>query len=235
MRTLAGLPIMIPLLALLSACGNVPVFEAERKVSPGLEADSPESRRGVHADLIRGMVASKQYYAAIAHLEAHVADSGSTPELKLLEAEARRNLDQIERAQDLYRALLKEPPYVADAYYGLGLISARTNLATSTWQLQQAVDRRPANADMRNDLGYALMLSKRYSEALTQLATAVELDAGDGSAKARNNLVLLMMVTGDEPAVRRLAAESEMSEQMLQKLRSQAQAISRQAARKSRG
>lgn len=215
---------------MVTGCAGSAVLQAEKNVEQAIPSDTPENRRSVHADLIRGMIEGKQYYAAIAHIEAQVASTGTTPQLRLFEAEARRKLGQDAQAQQIYRELLKEPEYVAQAYYGLGLISASSDLAVSTWQLQQAVNRRPADADMRNDLGYVLMLSQRYQEALTELATAVELEAGSGSAKARNNLIVLMMVTGDERAVRRLAAESAMSESSLKKLRQQAQSISRSSA-----
>lgn len=204
--------------------------QLDQIVEAELPSDTPETRKLVHTDLIRRMIGSQQYYAALAHIQAQMTQSGTAPELRLLEAEVRRKLGQSAQAQEIYRELLKNRTYTADAYYGLGLISAKSNLGTAIWQLQQAVQRRPADADMRNDLGYALMLSRRYPEALTELATAVELEAASGSAKARNNLILLMLVTGDEPAVRRLVQETGMSADTLAGLRRQAQALSRPAA-----
>lgn len=215
---------------LLASCASETRRSMDRVVEDELPSDTPENRRQVHTDLIRGMLDSEQYYAAIAHIQAQVQQNGSTPQLRLFEAEARRSLGQTAQAQEIYRELLKIRDYVPDAYYGLGLISAKTDLRTAIWQLQQAVRLRPANSDMRNDLGYALMLSKRYPEALNELATAVELEAGSGSAKARNNLLLLMLVTGDEPAVRRLVNESGMSQDALAGMRRRAQNLMSPAA-----
>lgn len=217
------------LAAALGGCATETRRNLDRTVDQEIPSETPESRRQVHVDLIRGMIDNGQYYAAVAHIQAQVRESGATPQLKLFEAEARRNLKQNAEAQALYRELLKNPNYAADAYYGLGLISAQTDLRTSTWQLQQAASRRPADADIRNDLGYALMLARRYPEALAELATAVELEAGSGSAKARNNLMLLMMVTGDEARVQRLVAESAMPPETLDGLRRKAQTLSRPA------
>lgn len=212
--------------ALLSGCVAV---KAQQRVLADTEAeidsaDSPVKREGIHTDLIRGMLAQDQYYAALAHIQAQGREAGMTPELQLLEAEARRKLGQTTQAQALYQALLKSM-YIAEAYHGLGLISASSNLPVAITQLQQAVQRRPTNALMRNDLGYALIMARRYSEALPELATAVELEAGSGDNRARNNLVLLMLAKGDEPAAQRLALESGMNEKTLTGLRQQAQGL----------
>lgn len=211
--------------AVSAGCASGQRRQMQQIVDSEVRTETPESRRELHADLIRGMLDSGQFYAAIAHIQAQAQENGSTPQLRLFEAEARRQLGQNAEAQAIYRELLKTRDYQADAYYGLGLISARTDLRTSVWQLQQAVQRRPANADMRNDLGYALILARRYPEALNELATAVELEGGRVDSKARNNLVLLMLVTGDEPAVNRLVRETGMSPETLSGLRRRAQSL----------
>ncbi|MGH8518468.1 MAG: tetratricopeptide repeat protein, partial [Panacagrimonas sp.] len=147
---------------LATGCATATRRQMDRTVEEGVRSDTPESRREVHAELIRGMIDSGQYYAAIAHVQAQTQQGGPTLQLQLFEAEARRRLGQTSEAQAIYRELLKSREYQAEAYYGLGLISAKTDLKTGVWQLQQAVQRRPADPDMRNDLGYALILSRRY-------------------------------------------------------------------------
>ena len=211
--------------AMASGCATSTRRQMDRVVDEGVRTDTPESRREIHAELIRGMIDSGQYYAAIAHVQAQVQQGGTTPQLQLFEAEARRRLGQTTEAQAIYRELLKSREYQAEAYYGLGLISAKTDLKTGVWQLQQAVQRRPADPDMRNDLGYALMLSRRYPEAMNELSTAVELEAGRTDSKARNNLVLLMLVTGDEPSVQRVVRETGMSPETLSGLRQRARSL----------
>ncbi|MGQ0502710.1 MAG: tetratricopeptide repeat protein [Panacagrimonas sp.] len=222
----AGSLVCVLLAATLSGCVAV---KAQQRVLADTEreidsVDNPAKREGIHTDLIRGMLAQGQYYAALAHIQAQAREAGVTPELQLLEAEARRKLGQAAEAQALYKALLQSM-YIAEAYHGLGLISASSNLPVAITQLQQAVQRRPTNAVMRNDLGYALIMARRYPEALPELATAVELEAGTGDNRARNNLVLLMLVKGDEPAAQKLALESGMNEKTLAGLRQQAQGL----------
>lgn len=211
----------------VSACA---VSNARRAAEQVIEeGDSADASPAVHADLIRRMLDQDQNYAALAHTQARVRLSGSSPEFSLLEAEARRKLGQTEEAKAVYRQLLKGP-YVAEAYHGLGLISAATDLKTAVWQLQQSVQRRPADARIRNDLGYALMVAGRYREALPELATAVELEAPSGSDKARNNLVLLMLLTGDEASARQVVQQSGMTPETLAGLRRQAQSLARKPA-----
>lgn len=215
---------------LLGGCASDAQNRVTRQVEGEIAMSDPKGQQKIiHTDLIRNMLDQGQYYAAIAHIQASEREGGVTPELQLLEATARRNLGQAAQAQDLYRQLLKSP-FIAEAYHGLGLISARTDLNTSVWQLRQAVQRKPTDAQMRNDLGYALMMAGRYDEALPELATAVELEAGSGSDKARNNLVLLMLVTGDEASVQRLVQQSGMTDATLAGLRRQAQSLARKPA-----
>lgn len=221
-------------LAVLLATGCV--TESRRAVDQAVGAeiptDTPASQRQVHVDLIRKMLDQEQYYAALAHIQGQVRESGGNDELRLLEADARRKLGQRVEAQAIYRELLKTR-YAAEAYHGLGLTNVKADLRVAVWQLQQAVQRRPTNAQMRNDLGYALMMAGRHAEALPELATAVELESGSGSAKARTNLILLMLVTGDEAAVRRLVQQSGMSDADLAGLRRQAQSLVRRPAPKA--
>lgn len=217
------------LMLLAGGCVSESIRQIDRTVAEELPADDPATQRKIHTDLIRQMIAQEQFYAALAHIEAQARASGSTAELRVLEAETRRKLKQPEQAQAIYRELLRSS-YVAEAYHGLGLISAATDLKTAVWQLQEAVKRQPANAEMRNDLGYALMVAGRHQEALPELATAVELEAGSGSGKARNNLILLMLVTGDEAAVKRLVQQAGMSDAALAGLRRQAQSVARKPA-----
>lgn len=211
-------------LLLASACVSESRRQLDATVAPEIATDTPERQRQVHVDLIRRMLEQNQYYAALAHVQAQARETGGSEELRLLEAEARRKLGQRDAAMAIYRDLLRTR-YVAEAYHGLGLSNVQAQLPTAIWQLQQAVQRRPASAEMRNDLGYALMIAGRYSEALPELATAVELEAGAGGDRARNNLVLLMLVSGDDAGAQRVVRQSGMTDETLAGLRRQAQSI----------
>lgn len=198
---------------------------AKREDEPLAIADEDNSA-AVYTDLIRTMIAQEQYYAALAHIQQQQRSSNSA-ELRLLEAEAQRHLGRTVEADKLYRQLLRGE-YAARAYRGLGLLHAPTNLAAAIQFLREAVQREPTSAEMRNDLGYALMSAGRYREALPEIATAVELDRNSG--KARNNLILLLLLTHDEAGVKRVAEAGDVSAQTLSRLRKQAQDLSTRIA-----
>ncbi len=217
----AGLAIMA--LLVLSACAS-PTRKVERVIDgeAPLPAADPAQDRRVHLDLIRRMLSQNQNYAALAHIQAQQR-AGGGDELRLLEADARRKLGQRPAAQQLYRGLLKTP-YAAQAYHGLGLLAASSkDSAQALLNLRYAVHLAPTDVEMRNDLGYALMLNRRYPEALPEMATAVELEPGN--PKSRNNLLMLMILMRDEPAVRRIVRESNVDAATLASLRKQAQTL----------
>jgi len=178
----------------------------------------------VHTDLIRGMLAKKQYYAALAHIEDEKRTSGSTRELKLLEADARRKLGQGLQAEKIYKELLGTE-YDGDAEHGLGLIYASRDLNSAVQHLRLAVQRRPTEGTFRNDLGYALMVSGRYKEALPEFATAVELD--QNNQLSRNNLITLLLITKDETRAKQVARDSGVSDDELAGLRRKAQSLTK--------
>jgi Flp pilus assembly protein TadD len=201
---------------LLSACALPhPVIRDEPPA-----AVTPD--REVYTDLIRGMLQQGQFYAALAHIQEQQVKQGGSDELTYLEAEARRKLGQPAAAEALYQSLLRSD-YAGQAEHGLGLLYADRDLGAAVQHLRTAVQRRPTDIDARNDLGYALMMSGRYSEALPELATAVELDRG--SDKARNNLIVLLILSGDEAGVRRVVADAQVPAATLARLRQQAQSL----------
>lgn len=187
-----------------------------------LAAASSATDRALYSDLIRGMMEQGNYYAALAHIQEQQRQQGNTPQLRYLEAEARRQLGQHEAAESLYRGLLRTP-MAGQAYHGLGLLYAPGDLGRAIEFLQEGVKKRPTDAQLRNDLGYALTRAGRYGPALAELATAVELDPG--SVKARNNLVVLLMLSGDEAGVKRIVRETGMTADALARLRKQADSL----------
>lgn len=221
--------------AALALCGLVAACagpnRVERSIDRGeLPEPSPQSDQQVHADLIRRMLDQGQYYAALAHIQAQsrAGGGGNGEQLRLLEAEARRKLGQTVQAQQLYQGLLNTG-YSGQAYHGIGLLLVKSDLPQALGYLRRAVQLRPTDVEMRNDLGYAFMLGRRYPEALPELATAVELDPA--SDRSRNNLVILMILMRDEAAVQRIARESGIDANTLAGLRKQAQSMAAQASR----
>lgn len=206
------------LLGLMACAGPTRVGSSED--SPVRERSSGDDS-AVHIDLIRTMLAKQQYYAALAHIEDQQR-LGQTRELKLLEAETRRKLGQGPQAEKLYKDLLRTQ-YDADAEHGLGLLYATRDLNGAVQHLRLAVQRRPTDVVFRNDLGYALMVSGRYKEALPELATAVELD--QNSRLSRNNLITLLLVTKDEARAKQVARDSNVSDEEMAGLRRKAQSL----------
>lgn len=177
---------------------------------------------GVYTDLIRGMLAKQQYYAALAHIQEQRNQTGDTDELRLLEGEALRRLGRNAEAEGRYRSLVNGR-YGAEARHGLGLIYAATDLPRAIEFFAGAAQQAPTDPQIRNDYGYALMQAGRYDVALTQIATAVELQPDD--VRGRNNLIILLLATGDEARARQVAASGGVDEQAFASLRRQAQTL----------
>lgn len=189
--------------------------------------DQDKASRAVYADVIQGLINQEQYYAALAHIQQQQRQQGNSDQLRFLEAEARRQLGQAAESEKLYKQLLRSR-YAAQSYRGLGLLYAPRDLNIAVQHLREAVQREPTSAGMRNDLGYALMSGGRYREALTEIATAVELEPG--LDKARNNLIVLLILSRDEAGVKRVAAAGSVSDKNLANLRRQAQNLSSRMA-----
>jgi Flp pilus assembly protein TadD len=209
-----------------AACSHGP-----RRPEPPPEAvdkESPAAKdQAVRMDLIREVINKGQYYAALAHIEEQKAGYGDSPELRLLEADTRRNLGQKTQAEALYRSLLAGPQ-AGQAYHGLGLLyAAGGDREGAILSLRSAARRLPTDVEIRNDLGYALMEAGRYTEAMPELSTAAEL--APNQLKSRNNLIILMVLMGNEPAASRLAQQIGAGPDQMRRLRDEAQDIRRRA------
>lgn len=211
-----GSRVLLVIAALMSVMLAGCASNRDRADSPaGLEATD----ESVHVDLIRKMLDQQQYYAALAHIQQQQRLSGNSDQLRYLEAEAHRQLGQTAAAEALYRGLLNGK-LAGDAYHGLGLLYAGRNLNTSVQYLREATRRNPTDAGARNDLGYALLRAGRYSEAMPELSTAVELEPTND--QPRNNLLLLLMLTGDEAGVKRVVNEAGITPDVVARMRSDA-------------
>lgn len=206
---------MLLCVSVLAACAGM---NSERQPSA---AETATSDRAVYTDLIKRMIDSGQYYAALAHIQQQQR-AGNNDQLRYLEAETRRHLGQQTAAETLYRGLLSGTQS-AGAYHGLGLLYASRSMGTAIAYLREAVKRQPTDADSRNDLGYALLQAGRYSEALPELATAVEL--APNNDQPRNNLLLLMFLRRDEKSAQKIISDGAVPADTVSRLRAQAQAM----------
>ncbi|MEK6806890.1 MAG: hypothetical protein AABY95_09625 [Pseudomonadota bacterium] len=189
---------------------------------PPVTGEPQWDQQKIHLDLVRGMMAQGQYYAALAHIQEQRNRGYKANDLRLLEAEAQRKLKRYPEAERTYRLLLTTS-LAAEAYHGLGLLYAGRDLGQSLANLRRAVQMRPAAAAMRNDFGYALMLAGRYNEALPELATASEL--APEQMQNANNLIMLLVLMNNEAGVKRVAAEAGVRNDRLAELRVQAQSL----------
>ena len=195
----------------------------------GSEQDALRQQdQALHSELIHGMLERRQYYAAVAHVEAQRLQGGDSAELRWLEAEARRRLGQYAEAQAGFRSLLRTA-YGARAEHGLGLIAAAENRQRDARDhLAEAVRRAPTVAEFRNDLGFAELQLGRFDAALTAFATGAELSPGD--TRIRSNLVLLLLTSGDLNRARDMARDMAMPDATFDRLRQQADTLRRQLA-----
>lgn len=213
---------LVPLLAVLlglTACGGLRTLD--NPIGSGKSA-AANSEAALYLDAVRSLMAQGQFYAALAHIQEDRRAHGDSPELRLLEADARRNLGQTRDAEALYRGLLTGSQ-AGSAKHGMGRLYASRDLPTAIRYLREASLLRPTDVDVRNDLGYALMQAGRYNEAKPELATAAELAPNE--AKARNNLIILLILMRDEAAVRRVADKAGVDASALARLRTQAQSL----------
>lgn len=226
------LPALVLLVMLLGACtrqvvrGPPPADDYQPAVA------DPAKIGEIRDDVIRGLLDKGQYYAALAHIEEQKQGAPNSPQLIYLEAETRRHLGQISAADLLYRRLMGGP-LEGKAWHGIGLMTARNDLVSAIQALRSASAKLPTDVEIRNDLGYALMEAGRYTEALPELSTAAEL--APAQLKSRNNLIILMLLTGNQEAAEQMSKQAGTTPEAMKRLRVDAQHIrSQQLARGGR-
>lgn len=183
------------------------------------EARGPDENRRLHADLVRQMIDDGKLYAALAHLDAQEQNFGITQESRLMRADVLRKTGQTVEAESIYRELV-ETAYDGYAQHGLGLIYVQENLDLGTEYLRRAVRRRPTDARMHNDLGFALLRQGHLEQARVHLGTAYELS--NRAELLRNNYVMVLLASGDRREAMKLARENDMDARTLQDLQRRA-------------
>lgn len=219
-------PLLGTLAALcLSACASIPNSAEEAALR-----ERPDQPR-MHAELISSMLAQGRNYAAMAHIE-ELEREGRTDkdQLRLLRASAQYQLEELEAAENNYR-MLTETDYAGQAWHGLGLIAAQRNLREAATYFNRAVSARPTDPQIRNDLGYTLMLAGRLAEARHHLATATELVTDD--AQSQNNLVLSFLLEAQQDRARKLARSFRISDADFRQLEAESRVIQRLMAQRA--
>lgn len=164
-------------------------------------------------------------YAALAQLDAMAAQGVRLPQVDLARADALRRIDRLAQAETLYRGLT-DGCLQGRAWHGLGLLQAqRGQGADSLVSLTRARDLQPTDAKVRNDLGYALFLAKRFDDARFEYLTVLELVPGE--PRAARNLVLLTLSEGRRDKARELATSLALDAPTFERLAAQADAMPR--------
>ena len=193
---------------------------SERPLACGPEL---EGRAAMHFDLIKQMADQGRDRAALAHLDALSSIQITVPvEAKLLRAHAHRRLGESDKARKLYREIADEC-MPGQGMRGLALLATqRGDMAEAVARFRKAIDHRPVDARIRNDLGYAYLLQGKLDQAREELETARELGGGE---KAVSNLIVLLLHQGDYDKARSIASEFGIDEQKWRSLGREARQI----------
>lgn len=172
--------------------------------------------------LIREAQREGRYFASLAYLDAYRQNFGDSPQVAVMRADALRMTGQIAQSESAYRALTGTDQAAA-AWHGLGLLAGgRGDFDQAADYLARATRLRPTDANMLNDLGYALLRAGDPRGAHLPLGQAAEL--APANAKVLGNLALLLLVEGDYAGARQVmdrAALSPRARQRVQELASQ--------------
>lgn len=143
--------------------------------------------------VIRQMLVAGKPHAAIAYLDAARVEA---PQADLLRADGLRHTGRADEAGRLYRKLLGSC-VAGYAYQGLGLSASQAGRKQeAVAHLQAASAALPVDASVRNDYGYALMMTGENDTALHEFLTAIEL--APNQRRAAHNLLLLLSRSGDD-------------------------------------
>lgn len=170
--------------------------QAQQQMEKAEQLTQVDSQQ-TYLNLITQMQQANQWYASLAHTEAFERQFGTSPQLRLLRADAQRNTAQFPQAQASYQGLVNDPntQVAARARRGLGLLLAsQGQLSAAVTQLEQARVLNPIDADVLSDLAYAQMLQGDLPQAQLPIMQAAQL--APNNARVQLNLALFWMASG---------------------------------------
>lgn len=216
-----ALVLTVAVLLLVSGCDRLRARQAAfRTQTPPPAAETTPDEADLHLKLVEQMIDKQLYHAALAHLQALEARQKLSPHALYLRGDALRRLGRTDEATAVYKQLLRTSS-AGLAYHGLGLIAANSgSMLDAVKDFKTAVELRPVDARLRNDLGYALLLAGDPGEAHFQLVTAQEL--GGDETRTRMNLLLLLFIEGDVQAAERFAEQYQIDPEAVERLRARA-------------
>lgn len=164
-------------------------------------------------EMIGKIVQENRPYAALAFLDASRLTS---PKAQLLRAGSLRQIGKLDEAGDLYRKLT-DSCVSGYAHQGLGLIhNQRGQNQAAAESLAMAARLIPIDSTIRADYGYALALLGQHDAAMNEYRTAIELNTRN--QRAINNMLLLLLQTGQQEKALQLAQSFGMTAADLEKL-----------------
>lgn len=195
-------------MALLNGCSSLKqgVGEAASRQNsanrPELCKDDISPADNVALTGIAQAIREDKAHAALAQLDALKLQ---TPRARLLRADASRKVGRSNDARSLYQALLGSCVR-GQAHHGMGLLLAGLHEdADSLKHLQLARELMPTEAQVRNDLGYALLLRRDLVGARYEFMTAMEL--APDFTKPKHNLYMIAALQNDEGLRQSLAKQ----------------------------
>lgn len=147
--------------------------EPEFRAALALRPDSDQ----VHLGLGQCLIAQKQYRPGAAELQSFLNSHPADAKIRVERAAALVDLGDLDEAgAELDRAGTQGPESVDALELRARIDFAKRQFASAVPPLQQAVSREPQNANLRALLGHALLQSKKYPEAVSQLLAANHID-----------------------------------------------------------
>jgi Flp pilus assembly protein TadD len=194
--------------------------EPQAHPAAGLCGGDAGATKNTRLATVEQMISDGKHYAALAELDAIGA---STQKSTWLRAEALRRIGHVSEAMTLYETLLGSC-LEGRAQHGLGLSAAQQGERKRAIDaLTRARQLLPTDPRVRNDLGYALLLDRRWDAAQFEFLTVMDLAPQD--ALASRNLVLLAFVQGKTELARSLADRFKLDEALIGRLALQAASL----------
>lgn len=199
---------------MLGACAGrspAPVTSDLSEFNPRISCSAdvdPEHR--VELEMVDTLMARERNYAALAQLQGWMqSNQGYWHRYGQLLAKT----GDLERADRVFTSLKNECES-GEAYHGLGMVALKNgDLGLALSHFETALNMLPASSSVRNDYGYALMLSGEYDAAQRHLRTALELENGNG--KARQNLAIAYLLSNNEEGLGFLKTEYHFTDDEL--------------------
>lgn len=173
----------------------------------GDRTSAPESTRSLYLELIRQARADGRPRAAVAFLDDFDKQYPDDVEAKILRINCMLDLGETSDAARIAQSL---PDNQRARNLGSEAARGHVQAALGDWtsaagHYEAAIDARPADAYLRNALGYAQVRAGNAQAGIESLLAANEL--APSSSVIRNNLALALFVGGDSSAARELLDE----------------------------